>query len=1649
MARDSQSRSQADSRALYSGAQSFLSFLEKGVDPRTGIYSIRVSLPEIAMNALAGPDLKLSLGFDPLQNVDVGLGRGWSWGTSRLTPDARRLVLSDGETHVAVVHDDRIELPDKKLPTFMTTRTGNRVRVTYRSGREEILEAFDLSDPSTPFVPVEILSPEGRSLYYEWTYFEGQAALAGVFDHERRERVRIVRDERAVTISVAGDNGQTIEFVLTLTGDLVTAIRLPVQEQASWQLAYQNFTDARLACLSSVISPSGGMELITYEEDGLAFPPRPDMPDTETTYLPCVSRHQMNPGSGQPIRTTHYRYSTNNFLGFGAGVDWEDATDALYKIREDYRYDSTETHVDDDGQALVSIYREYDRFHNLRVERRTQGDHVIETLDEFHDEAGKNWYEQPTTVGLTRTRTVRYRRGGLSRDEVTTYRYDAWGNTIETIGPDGIAERTTYYDPAGEPGCPPDPLWTTPRTPKATVIEPEPLDARVLAKTTRYQYALLPSLRPEDTPSLVCVSQTLQTREGDHESTTFEYENNPLSALLHARVRTRVDAMGGREMTADFAYDLVGDVLVTDRSFHTNFDLAVTHTITHTSALSGLELRRENADAILTYAHDALGRVVTETVAPATGDDAFVATLTHDYRLAAAPGLAVSHAVTDASGVVVMQTFDGVGRLVRETRLVPDIAQGQAHDTLVRGYDSLGNLVREIAGDFHDGAPVAVERTFRYDDWGRQAAVVRADGVTEHTEYDPITREERSWLSSDGGETGVVRRVRNRFDEVEVEERYTLDGKLVSRRTCEFDGLGRLIGAVDTMPSTRRVTHDYDVIDRRRSTTLPDDTVVTYEYAPHSHDDDVVAVKVNGVSVGQRTFDGLMRVVSRTIGGRTATWAYDGDRRHPREERTADGAVLTFDVHPSLPDNMQRRVSGDESVSYAYDAKTGLLSEARIESNASGFSTYRCERYASGDSRDETWTDEDTQHSVHHVWTLQGLPERYTDATGKVHVCRYDPSTGRLVEARCEDVSVAIEYDALGRAYRQRVTQGGQAKLTTTLFYDDVGREIRREFEAPEQPVFAITHAYDGVDQVSRRERIVGDQVELSETFAYDARARLDLYYAFGPQAPHDPHDPSRRIEMQQWEHDRLDNVTRISTWHQGSDQPASTATYGYDNPLDPTQLTSLERSLYGGADERLTFRYDAGGRMVEAEQGFDVAYDPLDRVLSVSQDGEQRASYGYNALDEQSRIVVAGEPERQRVFREQRLATQIRGVMSRSYLTGGLGDVDEAGGLNVYATDHKASVMRVHGGEAVPLVAAYSPSGYRASPSGLDGVPGMDGEAVDPATQWLWLGNVRMYSPVLARFMVPDAMSPFNGGGFNSYARYDPVNSTDASGQSFKFWTVFVALSVAVTGIGAAVFLAGGIAGAGAALRVAGTAVAAKAGLTSTSAAALATANATTVISAFATSGKLVLGTTGSMLTATATGFRVAGNTDLATKLSIAGGTLSALGVLASTPDVVRTYRTKVAARLKANQTARAARQGQDEVVDAAPAPDNAPSPRSSRTNSLSRSGSGRPQMPGARSSAAWATSVGPGGGEAASGSRQFAQDASRVAPDDRAGAGAGPSLGFGFARLSGVRPQSLRASGGGGPRADVPAVVDASNTIRRFNKLHRELSTTVYGEV
>ncbi|WP_087722902.1 RHS repeat domain-containing protein [Pandoraea sp. PE-S2T-3] len=1501
-----QGPAQADSNTLYSGAQSFLSFLEKGVDPRTGTYSLRVALPKLAMNALTGPDLALSLAFDALQNADVGLGRGWSWGMSRLSPGAKRLSLADGETQLAIVYENRIEFPDKKLPTFIAEKAGDTLTVTYRSGRRERLTKFDNSDPLSPYVPVEIISPQGRSLHLTWVHFEGQPMLSTIADHERRELLRASRTAQAATIALTGTDGNAIEFRLVLSGDLVSSIELPLPGQVAWHLRYSRYTAADLAMLTEVRSPTGSVETIAYEERGHAFPLRAGDPvGTEPQRLPYVARHALDPGQGQPLRVTTYSYSTHNFLGFEAGVDWEDATDALYKVTSDYRYTSTESQLNTAGTAQVTIFREYDRFHGTRIERRTEADCEQSQLTEYHEEPGKPWHDQPITVNQIRTHTTRFRRGGVSRDDLTSYGYDAWGNTTEEIGPDGTAERTTYYLPGGEDGCPPDPVWDTPHTVKTTAMVPAtavPGSKVAATVTTRHRYALLPSMAPGAPGYLECIQQTLETPAGVHQTNTYDFENNPLSLLLHGRLKQQVEAMGGRSITTGFSYALADDTLVTEESTRTDFDDTVTQTSRHTSVISGLETRRESADEIVTYVYDALGRVVEETTTPKTGESAYTATLRHAFTLIGLAGGEASQISTTASGVVTTQVFEGTGLLVRETRMAPDVAQGQPHDIHRIDYDAFGRAAQDLTSDIHDGQTIAVTKQFLYDGWDQQVSVVRADGVTDHTEYDPLTQVETSWASASAGAVRSASTVRqmNHFDAADWAERRTVAGTLISRLAYTYDGLGRL--ETETDPRQQRTQYEYDFADRVVRTTLPGTDVIENDYVPHADSDEVAAIRLNGIDIGRREFDGLMRVSRQTIGGRTSTWAFDADRTLPREVRDPGGEIVTYDVNPSLPSSLTRCTSGAVSIDYDYDQKTGLLMHASVQTTGQPASDYRCERDASGNLSGETWLEGDTRRTTAHVWSLQGLPVSYTDVTGLDHRYRFETDTGRLMDVQCGNVTAALTYDALSRVREQRVTQAGQTMLTTTYSYDEAGREILREYVAPGRPAFSIEQQYDGLDLLTSRVRALGGAPVLTETFDYDTRGRLALYASIGDQAPHDPHDPSRRIYLQQWDYDVLDNITRVTTWHQGPATDPGIADYRYENAADPTQLTSLVYEGYGAANGTQTFAYDAAGRMIEAESGYHITYNALDQMLSVSRSGAELAAYRYNGLDEQCTVTLTGQPSRARIFRENVLVTEVRGTMSRVYLDGGAGTIDQTGALQVYALDAKGSVMQTYDAQTTHAV-VYSPSGFRETSAVLDGVPGYDGETSDPATQWLWLGNARMYSPVLARFMVPDTFAPFDGGGINAYARIDPVNATDPSGHIPKWLAITIPALLAAVSITTAVSVAGGIKGVGIVLNVSARAALGKAGLAAAgSAATLAAAKGITVTTAVLSSAKIVGSAMGSLTMVGSSATRAADNTELAGILGAVGGTLSTGAFLFGGPATLRTYRSVVNTRRKAS---------------------------------------------------------------------------------------------------------------------------------------------------
>lgn len=167
----------AASTAVHSNAFNFLSYLQGGVDPRTGQYTVAVSLPALKVNNLAGPELSLQLLFNPLNAQDMGCGLGWSLQRTEYDPVRSIISLSSGETFkvngVLPGMEGLCEIEEQKILSFKFYDQGNgRYLVAHKSGLLEELEELGATG-SKMALPTRAHSIEGRtvSFFYEHLYF--------------------------------------------------------------------------------------------------------------------------------------------------------------------------------------------------------------------------------------------------------------------------------------------------------------------------------------------------------------------------------------------------------------------------------------------------------------------------------------------------------------------------------------------------------------------------------------------------------------------------------------------------------------------------------------------------------------------------------------------------------------------------------------------------------------------------------------------------------------------------------------------------------------------------------------------------------------------------------------------------------------------------------------------------------------------------------------------------------------------------------------------------------------------------------------------------------------------------------------------------------------------------------------------------------------------------------------------------------------------------------------------------------------------------------------------------------------------------------------------------------------------------------------
>lgn len=1253
---------------VHSNAFNFMSFVQSGVDPRTGQYTAAIELPELAANYLNGPNLPLRIAFNPMNPEDSGFGAGWRLGLSEYDLDNRMLSLHSGERFKVIDNGpgQSAVVPERKIDSFhfehVLVGGETRYRVAHKSGLIELLKVYTLTDPEPGrpdkrvALPVRILSPFGHGITLEYQEVGVPSPMPGIpaknvrclswVEDDRKRRLLAIDYALSdrVYIDINPNTPAHARYTLHRKGSELASVVLPTKDKARWAFDYRVYGEVR--CLVDLRTPVNGHETIIYDETGLK------LPGASGRTLPCVKSHVVKPGAKQPDMRTDYRYSSNNFLGNNTLTGWNDnGEDNLYQSTDyTYAYDSTATHFKG-GRGVRTVKSTFNRFHLMTEQVTTQNDCIETQTLHYPEVPNRQFPDQPANFQLADITTHSWRKGlsGTPRDELEVTRYDLHGNLIEKIEASGRKIVMTYHpadlDPEGFV-----------RSIETEEVIPAAGEGNAETLLNRYSYRLIASLDSQGRGTLQR-SQEQLFRVRDQallELTTTEYYEELANALTYGRARVQTlvlnsDENDGKTVT-EYAYSeesVDGHPVVQTVQTQTGFDHGrplsareqahakgrkarhsqKANTLQHSLLIGEPLLNYDDNQVQIAYEYDELRRVTRETVDPF---GKYKASRSYNYYLSSSDGQQAYQEQVDVKGVSTWSYVDGLNRVVRVERQDPDYGATREAREMPRlsysaRYDELGDLVEEVEFDWLELKDLPLATRYEYDDWRQRSCETGPDGVRNYAVTDPVGLPDRlgpvvrEWRESINRllRTGTTITRMNLFEKPVDVERVDNRGQRVSLHLYFYDGLGRTVREVDGRGyETASV---YDEYDRLVDQTLPDRSVVHRDYAPHSKGDLPTLIKVLDITdgkdhvMGTQTFDGLDRMIESVTGGRVRTLLYAIGQRQPEAVITNAGNRIDYEYVPQLGEEPLRRTALNNDASYIYDEQN-----ARLLHCTENDESLDREYFSTGELRVEKRkpAGEDITYEMNYVHSLKARLLRYTDVLGKTQFYEYNPA-GQLQQTSLENVSSTFGYDALGRTAsiftETEDEDGTRRSLRTELLYDDFDREILRRFDFGDT-VQTLAQTYNAVDGITSKTLKEGDAELRHEDFEYEERARLSKYTCRGESdyVPVDPH--GNKIEGQLFRFDGRDNITRVRTTFKGG---RVDAVYLFDNLADPAQLTGINMTWADDATEYIPLEYDDDGNMRLDEEKRQLEYDPFGRLAKVYVPKQGiTAIYGYDPLD-------------------------------------------------------------------------------------------------------------------------------------------------------------------------------------------------------------------------------------------------------------------------------------------------------------------------------------------------------------------------------------------------------------------------------------------------
>jgi YD repeat-containing protein len=844
------------------------------------------------------------------------------------------------------------------------------------------------------------------------------------------------------------------------------------------------------------------------------------------------------------------------------------AIQALYTTTYSYDAEENLTQVKAAGGDLTQLA--YDTLGNLTkktvfLDSTNLTDPTKQEVTQYFYDAFGNNIKTIDALGNTTLATFDHFGNRLTSVDgnggVTTNTYDAENRVVSTTDPQGNTT-LNFYDAVGNRTAVRDASGHTvtyiynANNLLIQTIDPsaDGSQAATRTRTTRFTYDV--------------VGNRTSTTDAEGRTTTYTYD--ALNRLLSVKTPTVADASGNNvSYTTTYAYDGVGNRItiidndgnradsvynsdnllrrVTDASGHIT-EFAYDADLNQVSIVVGAELAPA-ARQILKFDYDQKDRLIDQT-------DALGADKRYAYD-----GANNRISVTDEKGNTTNYAFDRDNRLLTITRpTVTDPATGNpVRYTVQYQYDASGNRISVTDENGHT-------TTTAYDKDNRAVLVSDANGIQTVYSYD--SRGNRTSV-----QIGVVAHISNLgnvvIDSVENAQVTTYTYDEFSQVIATTDGVGNALVTSDSALyiSLRKQLGIVDGTGAGKHVaqlTASDINTLTGQFTEHYTYDRVGNYTSTTDHLGRKTsftYDALNRLVKTTDAlGQTTKTAYDGDgNRVSVTDALGHTSRYAYDTRNELTDTTDSLGVVTHQV---YDAFGNLASSTAA--------------FGTSDARQSSY-----------VYDLDNRLIATTDPLGNTQAYTYDAVGNRLRVTDAKGQATNYVYDALNRNIAVIDPLGFQTRMT----YDGVGNRL------------SLIDGRGGITRFTfdagNREIQMQDAEARVTTFAYDVRGNR-VTQTTGAGTP--------EAETTSYLYDAQNNLRQMV------DAAGNVSTQAFDAVYNRTRTTDANGNV-------ATYAYDALNRQInvtDAAGGITTyAYDAVDNRLSVKDANGHTTTYAYDARNQ------------------------------------------------------------------------------------------------------------------------------------------------------------------------------------------------------------------------------------------------------------------------------------------------------------------------------------------------------------------------------------------------------------------------------------------------